>query len=345
MSILLLGLSLAHADDDAAFVAWARRQPDPEVPEHAAGYRFDGRFFREIADLVEAHPGVVETEKIGSTHDGRPIWAFHVEDPAVEPTRDVLVFGGIHALEWVGTEVAADILLELLAEPVSGVRVTVIPLLNPDGRDKVQDDLLAGRNAYRRGNEKNVDLNRDFAVNTEVRAIWSKIIPGYYGHSETPLSQPESAALDALAAREIYDRAVSLHCFGGFLYYPWAGRFAPPPDEDDFFELGRAMEQAQGAHAYRTRQLAHWGFFFRAQGAELDHLYGKYGTRAFLIEMTRSGIEPLDPSTWRNHFRWYNPRNPEPHVGRGVRAVRTLVRHPPLPGELERPAGTPREPD
>ena len=125
----------------------------------------------------------------------------------------------------------------------------MIPLLNPDGRDKVEADLVAGRNNYRRGNEKNVDLNRDFAVNTEARAIWRFLIPGYYAHSEVPLSQPESQALDALAAREVYDRAVSLHAFGGFFYYPWSGRFSPPPDEADFMALGRVDRLAIGPDA------------------------------------------------------------------------------------------------
>ncbi len=343
MLTLWLTLSLAWADDREAFLGWARALPVTDTPEMATYYRYTGRFFREIADVVEAWPGRVEVEIIGRSHDERPIWAFHVEDPGVEATRDVLVFGGIHALEWISTEVATDVLLDALTGPEPGVRVTVIPLLNPDGRDKVEEDLVAGRNSYRRGNEKNVDLNRDFAVNTRARAIWRFVIPGYYAHSDTPLSQPESQALDALAAREIYDRAVSLHAFGGFFYYPWSGRYASPPDEQDFMTLGRAMEQAQGAHAYRTRQLSHWGFFFRAQGSELDHLYGTYGTRAFLMEITRSGIEPLRPKTWGAHFRWYNPRDPMPHRMRGTRAVMALIRTPPLPGEIAAPAGTPRE--
>ena len=41
---------------------------------------------------------------------------------------------------------------------------------------------------------------------------------------------------------------------------------------------------------YRVKQLSHWYFMFQVQGTELDHLYGKYGTKAFLIETTRSGV-------------------------------------------------------
>jgi len=328
MVLFLLSLCISGPAWATDLGTWAetRENPDP-VPTEAAGYRFTGDFFGQLATLAEARPGVVEVERIGITVRGEPIWAFHVQRPGPTPPHKVLVFAGIHALEWISTEVALALLTELIEAPPPGVRVTVIPLLNPDGRDKVQADLLAGRNLYRRGNGRNIDLNRDFAVNTEARAIWKAVIPGYYSHSDTPLSQPESKALDALLDRERYDRAASLHSFGGYLYFPWSGRFERPERWAEHVAIGRAMERAQGPGAYRTRQLARWGFFFRAQGTELDHIYGRYGTDAFLIELTRSGFDPLHPRHSLNtYFRWYNPARVDRHRDRGLRAVHSLVR-------------------
>lgn len=295
------------------------------MSEAAAGYRFERDLYADIAAAMEGRE--VDVEQIGATHQGRPIWAFHLT-PEGPVERKVLVFGGIHALEWISVEVATDLLVESLAIPPEGVQLTVIPLLNPDGRAKVERDLGAGETVYRRGNAKNVDLNRDFAQHRDARSVWRGILPGYYATSpsETGLSQPESVALDQLADRERYDRAASLHAFGGFLYHPWSGRWRRTEDHAEFVRLGRAMEDAQGAHAYKTRQLSRWGFFFRAQGTELDHLYGTYGTLTFLIELTRSGIQPLRPKTWRTYFRWYNPVNAERHRALGLQAVRALVR-------------------
>ena len=217
-----------------------------------------------------------------------------------------------------------------LAFPVPNVEIVVVPSLNPDGRAKVETDLLAGRNAYRRGNRDNVDLNRDFAVNRTSDAVWKAIIPSRYATSPGALSQPESRALDALAAAEHFDAAVSLHAFGGFIYYPWAGRWERAPDWPEFQRLGLIMQAGMGDHAYKPRQLSRWGFFFRGLGMELDHLYGTYGTRAFLVETTRSGLSPLRPGEWGNHFRLYNPRDPAPHIRRGVGLLRALA------GELAR---------
>lgn len=310
--------------DEASFLTWVSRQEAPAPhPAAADGYAFSGEFYPQIAAAIHERPEVVDVELIGHSGGGRPIWAFHVQDPSTEPTRSVLVFANLHALEWIGTEVAVAFLLDAIDHPEPGVRLTVVPVMNPDGRDKVEDDLVLERNLYRRGNGKNVDLNRDFAVNTEPTAFWSHLVPSYYTHSETPLSQPESVALDALAAREHYDRAVSLHAFGGFMFYPWSGRWERPADDDAFRALGHAMQLAQNGRAYDVRQLARWGFFFRAQGSEIDHLYGTYGTKAFLIELTRSGIT-LNPHTWHTYFRWYNPSDPRPHVDGGVRALRAL---------------------
>lgn len=312
--------------EDRGFLEWSdthfREGPRPDT---AAGYRYSGDVFREVGAALRRRPGVVEPERIGESVGDRPIWAFHIEDPAREADRSVLVFAGIHALEWISTEVATDLLLELIDHPPAGVRVTVVPLLNPDGRSAVQKDLDAGRVRYRRSNRAGVDLNRDFDWNRKATSAWRHLLPAYHGTSPAALSQPESRAIDALCAREGYDRAASLHAFGGFFYYPWAGRWVKPDARDRFVELAEVMEDAQGARAYHGRQLARWGFFFRAQGTELDHLYGAYGIEAFLIELTRSGLHPFSPQTWKTYFRWYNPKDPERHKDQGVRALRALI--------------------
>lgn len=297
--------------------------PLPPPAEAYTPYAVD---LAAATDAARRKPGAVQIETIGTTVLGEPIRAFHVAEPGVPITRTVLVFAGIHALEWISTETAFALLDDLIAVPPRGVRVTVIPVLNVDGRARSEADVRLGNNTYRRGNAAGVDLNRDFAVNATSTSVWRHVLPGYHTSSAVPLSQPESRALDRLADRERYDRSVSLHAFGGYLYSPWAGRWRHPDDEQAFVTIGREMEQAQGFHAYRPRQLGRWGFFFRAQGAELDHLYGRYGTLAWLIELTRSGFDPRRPlESLRTYFRWYNPADPRPHVARGLAALRVLI--------------------
>lgn len=314
-----------------AFLRIAHKRTPSEHPE--AGYRFYEDVLAELAPYVEERSGVVTVEVIGRTVEGRPIFALHIGHPTAPVHDKVLVFANIHAMEWVGTEVATELAVEMIEHPLPGVQLTVIPALNLDARLKVESDLRAGDNRYRRSNANGVDLNRDFAANREAKAVWRHILPRRYTTSPAPLSQPESRAIDRLAAREQYTVAASLHAFGGFNYYPWAGLWERPPDRDTFEQLGKIMEKGQGEGAYRTRQLSRWGFFFRGHGMELDHLYAEYGTYAFLIELTRSGYR-----SWahlRQDFRMYNPPDPSRDVDRGVGGLRALIAY------LSHPAHTP----
>lgn len=324
----------ALADDPerarAAFLAWTDRQeallarafPDGH-PEPA--YRFSAELYGSVAGLVKERPGVVTPFIMGRTVLGRPIWAFRVRRPAEPVQKKILIFGGIHALEWIATEVSTDLLTWVILHPPRGVELVVVPIVNLDGRRLAEGDFVrGGERPYRRANAHHVDLNRDFEINRETEAIWKKIVPGFYYHSPAPLSQPESQALDRLGA-EGFDAVVSLHAFGGFLYYPWSGDFSPPPDKATFEAMGQAMAAGQPRGQYTPKQLSHWGFFFRALGSELDHFYGKYGSYTFLIELTRSGIQPTRPSTWRDHFRWYNPVDPALGRAQGLGALRGLI--------------------
>lgn len=305
------------------FATWQAAHPPSPHPE--AGYHFAADVAAELAPLVAERPGVVQAFEVGRSVEDRPIWGFRVHDPARPVERRLLVFANIHALEWVPTEVATAFLHREILDPPPGLELVVIPTLNPDGRAAVEADLLAGRDVYRRGNAHHVDLNRDFAVNREATAVWKALLPRRYATSPAPLSQPETQALDRLAASEHFDVSVSLHAFGGFIYYPWGGRWERTRDQATFQKLGEVMQSGMGAWAYKPKELSRWGFFFRGQGMELDHLYGTYGTYAFLVETTRSGLDPLHPEEWHRPFRLYNPRVPDHHRTMGVGMLTALV--------------------
>lgn len=304
--------------------------PEESAPEESAagedlarGYHRREEVDAAGAALAARWPGRVRVERVGNTAQGRPILGYRVRDPGAPVGRKLLVFANIHALEWISTEVALALLEDVARRPPPGVEVLVIPMLNVDGRLQVEADLGAGRTrAYRRANAQGVDLNRDFAVNRDAPAIWRHLIPGYYAVPPQPLSEPEARAIDRLAAQG-WDAAVSLHAFGGYAFLPWAGRWQRAPDWPALHALGLALQRGQGAGAYKTMQLSRWAFFFRGQGMEIDHLYGRYGIPSVLMELTRSGIER--PADLHIPFRWYNPRRPARHVALGTGALHALA--------------------
>ncbi len=297
--------------------------PSPGA-ELSAGYLRAEEVQARAQDLAERLPGRVQALALGESVESRPITAYRVADPGTPVRRSMLVFAGIHALEWISTEVALAFLDEVARRPPPGVELVVLPLLNVDGRARVEGDLDQGRlDRYRRANAHGVDLNRNFAVHTEPRAIWRHLLPAWYRVPETPLSEPEARIIDQLGARG-FDVAVSLHAFGGYHFLPWAGRSSRPPGWPALWALGQTLERGQGRGAYRAMQLSRWAFFFRGHGMEIDHLYGQYGIPAVLIELTRSGVR--GPADLETPFRWYNPRDPARHRALGVQALLAVAR-------------------
>ncbi len=309
-----------------AYRVWLKKHPAAEVEGHPEpGYRFLNEMHAELAPLVEDTPHVIRPIEIGRTVKKRRIWGYVLRDPGHPIHARMLVFAQLHPMEWVPAEVAVSFIQDFVANPIPGVEVTVIPVVNVDVRVRVEYDVTHGNDVYRRGNVNHVDLNRDFAVNRDAKAVWRRILPGYFGTTQSALSQPETQAIDKLAAEGQFAIALSLHAMGAFFYTPWAGAWSLPPDHKELIGLARTMQAAQGAYAYKPRTLGRWGFFFRAHGAEIDHLYGKYGSRAVLIEFTRSGMNPLKPKTLKNRFRFYNPPDPDRHIRLGVQALRAAA--------------------
>ncbi len=141
---------------------------------------------------------------IGHSRQGRRIVAARFGSGP----RRLLVIGGVHGQEF-GRRVAKRLADYLLTHPGTippGSRIDVLPCLNPDGAA-----------LRRRGNARNVDLNRNFPT-----ADWRhELRSGDPAASECnggtgPGSEPETRALLAYL-RQGFDGVISLHSRGGFI--------------------------------------------------------------------------------------------------------------------------------
>jgi hypothetical protein len=292
-------------------------------PHPEENYYFLEDMHKKLLPLVSE--GKMKAFDIGTTVQNRPIWAFEIHKKGFPITRRILIFAAMHAMEWISTESAMQLLLRLSEHPIEGVSFVIIPVVNVDRRLLVEKELREGLRKYRRHNSNNVDLNRDFEINREATAIWRHIFPYRYATSPAPLSQPESQALDQLVQNISFDFIVSLHSFGGYIYYPWAGKYRRTPDQKKLHDIGNIMKQGMNStHPYQVKQLSHWCFLFRIHGSEIDHFYGKYNIPSFLIELTHTGIVWYKPSTWKDDFRMYNPIDPHKHAQMGADALFAL---------------------
>jgi hypothetical protein len=140
---------------------------------------------------------------IGKSVGGNDIVAYHFGTGS----KELLFIGGIHGgYEWNTVLVAQELIDYLKQNPSkipSGVKVTVIPVLNPDGLKNVvgtptadftaadvpssQETQIAGR-----FNGNKVDLNRNFACDWQPSGKWqSRTVSG----GSKAFSEPESQAI------------------------------------------------------------------------------------------------------------------------------------------------------
>lgn len=126
---------------------------------------------------------------IGHSVEGRPIECETFGDgPEV-----VLIMASIHGDEPAGTPLLDQLSAHLRhrSDLVSGRRIILIPVANPDGYEK-----------YLRHNVRDVDLNRNFPAGNYLEDG---------RHGENPLSEPESQALYRILHEHPPARIVSIH--------------------------------------------------------------------------------------------------------------------------------------
>ena len=168
-------------------------------------------------DTTGNNPGVTGTQNsaetvIGTSASGNKIIAYHFLPVATSSVgsinqKEILFVGGIHGgYEWNTVLVAGELMNYLKANPEvipNNVRVSIIPVLNPDGLNKVvgtttasftKADVSSSGDVQTSGrfNGNNVDLNRNFDCDWQTSATWqNKTVSG----GTTVFSEPESQAI------------------------------------------------------------------------------------------------------------------------------------------------------
>jgi hypothetical protein len=266
-----------------------------------------------------------------------PIHAFRF-GPADATTPALLVTGGVHGLERIGTDVAIAFLQTVLARlewdavlhaALARCRIVVVPLVNPVG--------MAMR---RRSNGRGVDLMRNAPTNGYPGTPLvggqriSPMLPWYMGKDDEPM-EAEAAALAALVEREVFAAplaiALDLHSGFGFidrLWYPYARTLDPPPDRAAFDALERVLDDTLPNHVYQVEQTSR---AYQIRGDLWDYLYDRrraVGDRPgvllpLTLEMGSWTWVRKNPLQGLSRLGRFNPIEPHRHR-------RTLRRHLPL---------------
>ena len=162
---------------------------------------------------------------LGNSVEGRGILAYHYG----EGSDEILFIGGIHGgYAWNSTLVAYELMNYLAANSdviSDNLKITVLPVLNPDGLSKVVDangeffaeDVSSSQEKAVEGrfNGNEVDLNRNFACDWKAEAKWqNKTVSG----GDSSFSEPESLALKNYVEANNIVAVISLDSAAGGVY-------------------------------------------------------------------------------------------------------------------------------
>ncbi len=277
------------------------------------GYRNFGDLYtysEMIAYLDEFHAlyPQITTEKfsIGTTHEGRTIWAFKVSDnPNLnEPDEPDVAFDGVHhAREPITVNVQIETIRTLCegygVDPeitflVDNREIYFVPVVNPDGYVYNEQQAPGGGGMWRKnrraptGGCYGVDLNRNYPYQ------W-----GGTGSSSDPCSEtyrgPSANSEPEVQALMNFHNSLdvithdSYHSVAGLILIPWSYTTTHTPHDAQFRQMGTAMQAYCGYTMGQPPEV-----LYACAGTTTDWAYYQNGTFSFCTEVDGSGFWPAD---------------------------------------------------
>ena len=281
---------------------------DPEFPVGSTGFHTYAEAADELAAAASAHPAFVRRFALGTSHQGRTIWAVKVSDQvATDEAEPEVLFDGLHhADEHMSQEMALAILRWLVDGYGSDARITrlvntreiwIVPGLNPDGATydiggRTYHHWRKNRQPTPGSTAIGTDLNRnyDYRWGCCTGASADPVSSRFRGPA--PFSAPETRALrDFVTSRVVGGRqqirtAISFHTTGRLVMWPYGYTYVDRPvdmDADDlrvFVAMGRAMAASNGYTPQQASDL------YLSSGTSRDWLYGRHRVFSFTFELS-----------------------------------------------------------
>ena len=250
---------------------------------------------------------VSEKDSIGTSIEGRTIWAFKVSDyPSVdEDEPEVLYTGLTHAREpvsmmnlfffvrWLCENYSSDPTAEFL---VNHREMWFVPIINPDGY--VYNETIApnGGGMHRKnrrpnpdnsncnnGTQQGIDLNRNYSYNWDADDSGSSGNPCsavYRGASA--FSEPETEAISNFILARQFKNVLHYHTYSNVLIHSWGdGTFPDEPDLSTLREIGAEMTRENGYAVGTGTETIGYG----VNGDAVDWTYGTAGLISYTPEV------------------------------------------------------------
>lgn len=257
--------------------------------------------FAEIVNVIDHYvatfPSIVsQKQAIGTTHEGRTIWAFKISDnPNATENEPRVLFDALHharepmsahTLLWIVDHLTANYGGDpKITQLVDEREIWFVPCVNPDGYVYNEATNPGGGGLWRKNRRNNagscegVDLNRNYPTAWGVDNQGSSNDPcseTFRGLSSA--SEPETQAMDAFLTGKNFKTAWSMHTFGEWMVEPYGWQNVSPGPV--YAEYSADMVAFNGY----TPGIG-YSLLYPANGIAVDHYNDVHGCVAYTPEI------------------------------------------------------------
>jgi hypothetical protein len=313
--IQALGYAVQVLDQAAAQPAAPNGPPVIQAfPSADAGYHDYAEMNTEIQTIANANPSIVSRFSIGTSYEGRQIWAVKISDNVGtdESEPEVLFIGLHHAREHLTVEMTLYILNELVGKYATDARIAnlvnsreiyIVFNINPDGGE--YDIATGSYRSWRKNRQPNsgssavgTDLNRNYGYRWGCCGGSSGTTSSETYRGSAAFSAPETQLIrDFINSRVIggvqqIKTSITFHTYGELVLWPYGYTFTDVPsdmtldDHNVFVAIGQTMASSNGYTPQQASDL------YITDGTYDDWAYGVHKIFAYTFEMFPVGSNP-----------------------------------------------------
>lgn len=279
-----------------------------DFPKGFEGYHTYLEVWQQAKALADAHPDIARRFSLGTSYQGRQLWALKISDNVGvdEAEPEVLYDGGTHSDEHMGVEMALQIAHWLIdgyghdtriTNIVNGREIWVLLNVNPDGSEY---DIANGHFHFWRKNRQptpgtgyiGTDLNRNYGYKWGGGGRTSSNPAAITYRGPHAFSAPETQLVrDFLASRVVDGRQqirahITFHEAGRLVMWPYGYTYANVPgdmtttDHNALVHIGKVMAASNG---YKPEQASD---LYISSGTTRDYAYGTYRIFSYTFELS-----------------------------------------------------------
>jgi carboxypeptidase T len=305
----------------------ARRTFD--FPAADSAYHNYDETVSQLTNVAGAYPQIVQRIGLGSSYEGRPVYALKVSDNVAtdEAEPEVMFTANQHAREHLTVEMALYLLDELTSKYASDARIRnvvdsreiwIVPMVNPDG---VEYDIATGiYRSWRKNRQPNAgsgavgtDLNRNWGYRWGCCGGSSGVFSSETYRGASAFSAPETRNVRDLVDSRVVGgvqqikASIDFHTYSELVLWPYGYTYTDVPadmtadDQAVFSAFGQNMASTNGFTPEQGSDL------YITDGTIDDWLYGQHRIFSYTFELyprsSNPGFYPPDEVIGRETSR------------------------------------------